>query len=244
MLLGNTTGRPVTFRLPGSYRLRPTFPCRSARCWFCNSLKGPAPLLVGPTTPARQPRRGITPHRFRLIPVRSPLLRESRLLSLPRPTEMYQFERFPPQALWIQTWVTGHDPGRVSPFGHPRISALLAAPRGFSQPHASFIGSWRQGIHRGPFVTWPRCSRSLSSSQGPHEAAILRTVRSVRRARTLRTEQRAASVDPLGPGSLAGPQTASGRSADGIASDQPGAWLVRGREPIPARGRAGVANAP
>ena len=161
VLLGNTAERSVAFHLPGSYRLRPTFPCRSARCGFCDSLKGPAPLLAGPTTPARQPRRGITPHRFRLIPVRSPLLRESRLLSFPRPTEMYQFERFPPQALWIQTWVTGHDPGRVSPFGHPRISALLAAPRGFSQPHASFIGSWRLGIHRGPLLTWPRCSRSL-----------------------------------------------------------------------------------
>ena len=109
--------------------------------------------LAGPTTPTRQRHRAITPHRFRLIPVRSPLLRESRLLSLPRPTEMFHFGRFPPQALCVQTWVTGHDPGRVSPFGHPRISAFLAAPRGFSQPDASFIGSWRQGIHREPLLT-------------------------------------------------------------------------------------------
>jgi hypothetical protein len=124
---------------------------------------------VGPTTPARQRRRAITPHRFRLIPVRSPLLRESRLLSLPHPTEMFQFRQFPPQALCVQTWVTGHDPCRVSPFGHPRIYALLAAPRGFSQPHASFFGSWRLGIHRGPLLTWPRCSRSLCGSQGARQ---------------------------------------------------------------------------
>ena len=104
-------------------------------------------LIVGPTTPA------VCRRRFRLVPVRSPLLGESRLLSLPRPTEMFQFRRFPPQVLCVQTWVTGHDPGRVSPFGHPRILAFLAAPRGFSQPDASFIGSWRQGIHREPFVT-------------------------------------------------------------------------------------------
>jgi hypothetical protein len=110
-------------------------------------------ILTGPTTPTRQRHRALTPCWFRLVPVRSPLLRESRLLSLPRPTEMYQFGRFPPQALWIQTWVTGHDPGRVSPFGHPRITASLTAPRGFSQPRASFIGSWRLGIHRGPFLT-------------------------------------------------------------------------------------------
>ena len=32
--------------------------------------------------------------RFRLFPFRSPLLRESRFLSLPRGTEMYQFPRF------------------------------------------------------------------------------------------------------------------------------------------------------
>jgi hypothetical protein len=118
-------------------------------------------LLAGPTTPTRQRHRAITPHRFRLIPVRSPLLRESRLLSVPRLNEMFQFRQFPPQALCVQTWVTGHDPCRVSPFGHPRICALLAAPRGFSQPHASFLGSWRLGIHRGPLLTWPRCSRSL-----------------------------------------------------------------------------------
>src|SRR6476660_1020890 len=108
-------------------------------CWSHNT---------GTATPS-----GFPPHRFRLIPVRSPLLGESRLLSLPRPTEMFHFGRFPPQALCVQTWVTGHDPGRVSPFGHLRIEASLAAPRSFSQPRASFIGSWRQGIHRKPFIT-------------------------------------------------------------------------------------------
>ena len=120
---------------------------------FVTSRPDHRPIEVGPTTPAQKRRWAITLCRFRLIPVRSPLLRESLLLSLPRPTEMFHFGRFPPQALWIQTWVTGHDPGRVSPFGHLRIKALLAAPRSFSQPHASFIGSWRQGIHRKPLVT-------------------------------------------------------------------------------------------
>src|SRR5690242_14656018 len=38
---------------------------------------------VGPTTPAQKRRWAITLCRFRLIPVRSPLLRESLLLSLP-----------------------------------------------------------------------------------------------------------------------------------------------------------------
>src|SRR5438094_4811863 len=92
---------------------------------------------------------------------------------------MFQFGRFPPQALCVQTWVTGHDPGRVSPFGHPRITAFLAAPRGFSQPDASFIGSWRQGIHREPLVTWPVIDAR----------ARYRVLKVLEVARTSRTEQ-------------------------------------------------------
>ena len=50
--------------------------------------------------------------------------------------------------------MTGHDPRRVSPFGHPRIKAYSAAPRGLSQPATSFLAYWRQGIHRVPFLAW------------------------------------------------------------------------------------------
>jgi hypothetical protein len=104
--------------------------------------------------------------RFRLIPFRSPLLRESLLLSSPRGTEMFQFPRFPLPALCVQAGVTPHDRCRVSPFGHPRIEAWSAAPRGFSQPPTSFIGFRRQGIHRWLLVAWRiRCSCSLWSSQ-------------------------------------------------------------------------------
>jgi len=34
----------------------------------------------------------------------------------------------------------------VSPFGHPRIKACEAAPRGLSQSSTSFFGVLRQGI--------------------------------------------------------------------------------------------------
>ena len=89
------------------------------------------------------------------------------MLSLPEGTEMFHFPSFPPHALCVQARVTGHDSCRVSPFGNPRITARLAAPRGFSQPPTSFFGSWCLGIHRAPLITWPqRCSRPLCSSQG------------------------------------------------------------------------------
>ena len=106
-----------------------------------NSSTVPAYRQSGPTTPTWQRHRAITPCRFRLFPFRSPLLRESLLLSSPRGTEMFQFPRLPHLALCVQTRVTGHDPSRVSPFGHPRINACLTANRGLSQPATSFIGS-------------------------------------------------------------------------------------------------------
>jgi hypothetical protein len=43
-------------------------------------------------------------------------------------TEMFQFAGLPPHGLNIQPWVTGHDPSRVSPFGHPRINVCSRLP--------------------------------------------------------------------------------------------------------------------
>ena len=76
---------------------------------------------VGPTTP-----EPLGP-RFRLFPVRSPLLRESRLISLPLGTEMFQFPRF---AL-VRKRVTRLAPCRVAPFGHLGINACVPLPRAY-----------------------------------------------------------------------------------------------------------------
>ena len=119
-----------------------------------NSVPDLVLQLSVPTTPKWQRHQALTPLRFRLFPFRSPLLGESLLLSFPQGTEMFQFPWFPLPALCVQAGVTPHDGCRVSPFGHPRINAWSAAPRGFSQPPASFIGARRQGIHRWLFVTW------------------------------------------------------------------------------------------
>ena len=67
---------------------------------------------------------------------------------------MFHFPALPPAALCIQAGATAHNGRRVSPFGNPRITAWLPAPRGLSQAPASFIGSWYQGIHRVPLKTW------------------------------------------------------------------------------------------
>src|SRR5215216_7155336 len=78
---------------------------------------------------------------FRLIPFRSPLLGESRLISFPRGTEMCQFPRLPSARLCIQRGMTPHYRCRVSPFGYPRVKACSAANRGLSQPSTPFFDS-------------------------------------------------------------------------------------------------------
>ena len=88
--------------------------------------------VTSPTTPM-QPR----PHRFRLFPVRSPLLGESLLFSLPPGTEMFQFSGFAFQSLCIQLRNNWSSTSWVAPFGNPRIRACLQLPaayRSLSRP--------------------------------------------------------------------------------------------------------------
>ena len=62
---------------------------------------------------ALQPRC-VETHRFGLIPFRSPLLWESRLISFPAGTEMFHFPALALSALCIQTGVMG-----LAPTGFP-----------------------------------------------------------------------------------------------------------------------------
>ena len=103
---------------------------------------------------------------FGLIRVRSPLLTESLLFSLPVGTKMFHFPTFPPTALYIQAEVAGHNSGtfKVSLFGNPRITVWLPTPRGLSQVPTSFIGSWCQGIHRLHLVACLLTTKMLAST--------------------------------------------------------------------------------
>jgi hypothetical protein len=141
------------FRLRGCHPLCRTIQSPSTMTRIFDSLLRRQSQLNCPTTPITQRLPAITRDRFSLFRFRSPLLTESRLLSLPEGTEMFHFPSFPPHTLYIQVWVTGLAPSWVSPFGNPRITARLPAPRGLSQVPTSFIGSWCQGIHRVPLKT-------------------------------------------------------------------------------------------
>ena len=93
----------VSFHIRGYHPLWPAFPDCFVKC------------------------RAIT---CRLFQFRSPLLSESRLMSFPRATEMFQFTRFASHTYvfsvrYLCRW--------VSPFGNLRIKAHLPAPRSLSQ---------------------------------------------------------------------------------------------------------------
>ena len=98
--------------------------------------------MSGPTTPSC-PKTGW----FGLLPFRSPLLRESRLMSSRRATEMFQFARGPPPDLCIQSGVSRHDSGWVAPFGSSGLLARMQLPLNVSPVSASFFGLQRRGIH-------------------------------------------------------------------------------------------------
>ena len=134
----------------GPRRFRPGFTCptllgyrlgeRAFRLRDCHPLWCHFPKDFGSelSIPRLRPRNpGRCPVRFGLIPVRSPLLRESRLISSPPGTEMFQF------------------PGLL---GYPGIDARLAAPPGLSQPSTPVLMTPRHP---------PRALRSLTTPIGP-----------------------------------------------------------------------------
>ncbi len=65
---------------------------------------------------------------------------------------MFHFPPFASTTLWIYVGMTPYYRRRVSPFGHLRIKACLAAPRSLSQLATSFVAFSRLGIHRVPLV--------------------------------------------------------------------------------------------
>ncbi len=109
-------------------------------------FQGVRPLgnLVTPVCPVLQPRPDESGW-FGLVRVRSPLLTESRLLSLPPGTEMFQFPGLAARAYGFS----------AGPFGYPGLNARLTAPPGLSQSSTPFVASWRPDIPHVPLVAWP-----------------------------------------------------------------------------------------
>ncbi len=91
----------------------------------------------------------LQPDRFRLLPVRSPLLRESPLISFPPGTEMFHFPGF---ASPLKREDNPGLPGLGFPIRASRDQRLLAPPPGFSQLATPFIATRHRGIHQTPLL--------------------------------------------------------------------------------------------
>jgi hypothetical protein len=118
------------------------FQVHSARLNLCNFLRRLQPPLALSRNPDWTTLAGLTSSRFRLVPVRSPLLGESRLLSFPRGTEMFHFPRFPLPRLFDSAKSSRDLLGRVAPFGDPWINACVQLPRAYrSLPRPSSASS-------------------------------------------------------------------------------------------------------
>ena len=111
------------------------------------------PTTQDPTTPHMQPLSGITHMKFsQKSDFARRYSRNHNCFLLLRVLRCFTSPRSLHTSYFIHQRVTAHNHGRVSPFGHPRINAQLATPRGITQPLTSFIGSLCQGIHRAPFT--------------------------------------------------------------------------------------------
>jgi hypothetical protein len=127
-----------SFHVQGCHLLWPAFPDCSVTILICHSPTAPyhRPTEAYDTTPTTH--TGLTSVRFRLFPFRSPLLGESRLISVPAGTEMFHFPAWASLHLWIQRRIGGiHRLG--FPIRRSPDHGLLAAPRGLSQLATSFI---------------------------------------------------------------------------------------------------------
>ena len=94
-----------------------------------------------------QPRHAPKRRRFGLIPVRSPLLGESLLLSFPAGTKMFQFPAF---ASVIPLMAGSPPPG--CPIRRSAGHGAFATRRSFSQLVTSFLASESQGIPHAPLM--------------------------------------------------------------------------------------------
>ncbi len=117
-----TAGRPKPSPTGLSPPLAP-FQGRSGRLRFSPTAAAEGHLAAGAAVNPAHPTRGRYHGCVGLgsLPVRSPLLGESRLMSLPPGTEMFQFPDWPLPL--FTRGVARHDPGGVAPFGHRRLNA-------------------------------------------------------------------------------------------------------------------------
>jgi|YNPNPStandDraft_1061719.scaffolds.fasta_scaffold147948_1 hypothetical protein len=152
--LGNIRGDRL-LRLQGYYLLWRNFPERFSSELICSLL---CPSVAGPGCshdPGMTTATALASYRFRLFPFRSPLLRESRLISPLRGTKMFQFPRFPSRRYGF-------------PPGWPPFSAA-------GLPHSGIVGSTVACTSPTLIVAGYALLRQPVPRHPPHALSSLRT---------------------------------------------------------------------
>ena len=127
-----------SFHIQDCHLLWSAFPDRSTKILICNLPTAPYRRQTKPYNTTATTHTGLTSLWFRLFPFRSPLLGESRLISIPAGTEMFHFPAWASLSLCIQKRIGGiHRLG--FPIWTSSDNGLLAAPRGLSQLATSFF---------------------------------------------------------------------------------------------------------
>ena len=128
------------FRVRGYHPLWLDFPVASTSKAICNST------MTGPTTPPNPKKRW-----FGLFRIRSPLLTESLLFSLPPGTKMVHFPGFASYGLCIQPQIPGYCPGGFPHSEIPGSTLVCSFPRLIAAYHV---------LHRLPSPRHPPCALS------------------------------------------------------------------------------------
>ena len=122
------------FHLRACHPLWGAFPHASTTDRLCGGRSVGLPGWA--SNPVAATATALARRRFGLIPVRSPLLGESRLISTPRGTKMFQFPRFPPDAYGFSVRCRGMTPCALPHSGIPGSAPADGSPRLFAANHA------------------------------------------------------------------------------------------------------------
>ncbi len=206
VLLGNMSGSRKSFAYGGVTLYADAFHTSSATQAISYSLPDQQSRLDSPATPVTQRLLAITRNRFGLFPFRSPLLRESRLLSLPVGTEMFHFPTLPPPALCVQAGAMGHYAQSGFPIRKSPDRSLVTDSPGL------IAGSYV--LHRLLVPRHPPCALiNLATTDDARVHCAVLKIRAVparraavaRRIRSWLSSGRLAAV-PSGPNSVLGPR--------------------------------------
>ena len=152
-VLRNSRSEAQSFRLRGHYPLRRAVPCTSPTTALCNSPTRRQTDQLEPYNPVTTTAAAYHAVTVWALPFSLATTQGVEVSFLSSGYLDVSVPQLASRTLCIQVRVPAHYHWWVSPFGNPGVKGWSAPHPSLSQPPTSFIGSWRQGIHRVPLVS-------------------------------------------------------------------------------------------